>query len=459
MNNEYAATPEKIPFSMSLEQAVISALIFDAGTAYDQISDTLADTDFYSPRHQALHRHICAMVRDGLPVDHLTLIDRIRHYGDEMRVGGEAYIADILRNSPASTVNTAAYAKRIRELSIQRGLMQAAERIGELVGSNGLTTDDMLAQAESIILGISDNGPQSDNMPAYNGLDMVSEAIVRIETASTRKPGEYSGVRSGLSALDNMTDGFQPGDLIILAARPSMGKTTLAMNFVEAAMFGKYPVVVFSMEQPQAQIADRLVSALSGIPYSTIKRGQILVDQYPKIETALKLIQKSKLIVCDKGGLTPEKMGAFLRRIKREHGGISMIMADYLQKMNAKGYGENRNREIGACSSAAKEFAKDYACPFIMLSQLSKRCEMRPDKRPMMSDLRDSGEIEQDADVVMMLYRDEVYNENTEAKGLAEIIVTKARNGQIGKVMAQYDGGIFRFSNPAWGDHDDYSEV
>lgn len=442
---------ERPPYSLTLEQAIISALISDAGSAYDMISDVIAEVDFYSSRHRALFHHICVMVKLGLPVDALTLLDRLRNHGDEGKVGGEAYLAEIIRNSPASTVNTAAYAARVREFSIQRGLLAASERIGGLVSTDGMSTDDMLAEAEKIILAISDSGPKSNDMPAHTPLTMIEGVIERIDKASNRKPGDVSGVKSGITGIDSMTDGFQPGDLIIIAARPSMGKTTLAMNFAESAMHGQYPAVVFSMEQPEAQITDRLVSAMSGVPLNIIKRGEMEPLHFQRIHAAMSRLKDSKLVVCDKGGLTPEKMGAFLRRIKREYGGVSLIMADYLQKMHATGYGDNRNREIGACSSAAKELAKDYNCPFLMLSQLSKRCEMRPNKRPMMSDLRDSGEIEQDADVIMMLYRDEVYNQDSDAKGVAEIILTKSRNGEIGTVFSSYSGSTFRFSDLATG--------
>ena len=438
---------KKPPYSLSIEQAVIASIMSEP-EAWDEVSHLLAKEDFYSPRHRAIFETVGRMYRAGKPVDPLTVLDALRSYNLLDRSGGEDYLSDIIRNSPASSVNAAAYAGRIREYSIQRSLLVAAENIMEMIQEGGKDTEHMLQTAEKAILGIIDGGAGQDALPCVTGREMALQAAVRIEKAGDRKPGDLSGLPSGINRLDEMTDGFQPGDLVIIAARPSMGKTTLAMNFCQHNMReGDLPIVVFSMEQPEAQLTDRLVSSVSGVSYSSMKRGQLDDMCWPKISNALRRIGTSNLIICDKGGLTPEKMSAFLRRVKREHGGIRMIMADYLQKMHANGFGDNRNREIGACSSAAKEFAKEYRCPFLMLSQLSKRVEMRPNKRPMMSDLRDSGEIEQDADMVIMPYRDEVYNPDSQDKGTAELIITKSRNGEIGVVRTMFDGGCFRFKN------------
>jgi replicative DNA helicase len=444
-------TGKKPPYSLTIEQAVIAS-IMSTPDAWDEVSHIIGKDDFYSPRHRTIYATVARMYGAGKPVDPLTVLDALRAYNLEDMSGGENYLGEVLKNSPSSSVNAAAYAKRIREYSIQRSLLAAAENIMELVQEGGHDTEHMLQTAEKAILGIIDGGAGQDTLPSVEGREMALQAAERIEKAGDRKPGELSGLPSGITRLDEMTDGFQPGDLIIIAARPSMGKTTLAMNFCQNNIKpDDFPIVIFSMEQPQAQLVDRLVSSMSGIPYQVMKRGQMDDSHWPRVSVALADIGRSNLIICDKGGLTPEKMAAFLRRVKRERGGVRMIMADYLQKMHAAGYGDNRNREIGACSGSAKEFAKEYACPFLMLSQLSKRVEQRPNKRPMMSDLRDSGEIEQDADMVIMPYRDEVYNPDSTDKGTAELIVTKSRNGEIGVVKTAFRGDIFRFSNLAYG--------
>ena len=438
---------KKPPYSLSIEQAVIASIMSEP-EAWDEVSHLLAKEDFYSPRHRAIFETVGRMYRAGKPVDPLTVLDALRSYNLETKAGGEEYLEDLLRNTPATSVNSSAYAKRLREYSVQRSLLVAAENIMNMVQEGGHDTEHILQTAEKAILGIIDGGAGQDALPCVTGREMALQAAERIEKAGERKPGQLSGIPSGITKLDEMTDGFQPGDLVIIAARPSMGKTTLAMNFCQHNMRdGGLPIVVFSMEQPQAQLVDRLVASMSGVSYQTMKRGQMDESHWPRVSVALADIGKSNLLICDKGGLTPEKMAAFLRRVKRERGGIRMIMADYLQKMHAAGYGDNRNREIGACSGAAKEFAKEYRCPFLMLSQLSKRVEMRPNKRPMMSDLRDSGEIEQDADMVIMPYRDEVYNPDSQDKGIAELIITKSRNGEIGVVRTMFDGGCFRFRN------------
>lgn len=441
---------KKPPYSITIEQAVITSIMSDS-EAWDEISHIVGQDDFYSPRHRAIFQAVERMYKAAKPVDPTTVLDALIAYNLADKAGGEDYLVDLLKNTPASTINAGAYAKRVREYSVQRSLMVAAENILDMVQTGGHETEHMLQSAEKAILGIIDGGQGQDTIKAITGREMALLAVERMEKASTRTDGQLSGVPTGIQHLDEMTDGFQAGDLVIVAARPSMGKTTLAMNFCQHNMFESLPVVVFSMEQPEAQLTDRLVSSLSGVPHGIIKRGQMTDSDWPRASAAIARVSDSRLIICEKGGMTPEKMAAFLRRIKREHGGIKMIMADYLQKMHASGYGDNRNREIGACSSAAKELAKEYACPFVMLSQLSKRVEQRPNKRPMMSDLRDSGEIEQDADVVIMLYRDEVYNEQTEQKGIAELIITKSRNGEVGTVRAAFDGRCFRFSSLAHG--------
>lgn len=444
-----------VPHSLTLEQAVIGALLECPGDAFDAISDILTESDFYSPRHVRMFRHLSRMISANMAIDGLTFSEQLKSHGDLEYVGGEAYIGQIIKDSPSTTVNTRAYAEKLREMAVLRGMLVAADTIREIVSKHGMTTTDKLAEAEKAIMSISDSGAATGGIKVYTPREMLSGFYQRIEDAQARKPGELSGTDTGLIELNKRTDGWQAGDMVVIAARPSMGKTTLAMNFVEAAVLCQpYPVVVFSMEQQQAQITDRLLSAMSGIDYGKIKKGDLDNGDWARISVGTEKVRTSKLIVCDRGALSPMEMGAILRRVKREHGGIGGIMSDYIQKMRIPNFRGNRNEELTTCSQAIKDFAKEYSCPHICLAQLSKDCERRPDKRPMNSDIRDCGAIEQDADIIIMLYRDEVYHEKSEDRGIAELIITKNRNGKIGTVRTAFDGSIFRFSNLAWGNHE-----
>ena len=440
----------RIPHSLSLEQAVISGLMADAD-GWDIISHVLSDEDFYSPRHRTIFGAIRTLYCANKPVDVLLVAEWLENNDKLNKAGGKEYLGQILCDSPATTANIEIYAGRVREFSVERQLLAAADSIKEnIMDGNGKSTIELLEEAEKQILAISNHKSGiGQEIETKTCVPLFDDVFRRMDEAMNRKEGELSGVKTGLIGVDKFTDGFQKKQLIFIGARPSMGKTTLGMNFVESAMFcQKLPVVVFSMESPSHEIGQRLLSSMTKVPMARLIRAQLDDREFANVTATTTRLKNQKLIICDKGQLSPSDMRSVLRRIVREHGGIGLIMADYVQKMKLKGnHKKNRNEELCEISADLKEIAKEFDCPFIALAQLSKLCESRPDKRPMMSDLRDCGGFEQDADVVIMLYRDEVYKKTTDNAGLAELIFRKNRNGAADTVITRFNGSIFRFSD------------
>lgn len=442
---------QKYPHSLTLEQAVIAGAMAES-EGWDAISDILNEKDFFSPRHAIIFSAIRALYSDGVAVDALIVSDWLKNNGLHQRAGGDESLAAILRDSPATSVNARVYAIRIREFSVLRQLLMVADEIkADVIEPQGKSTDDLIALAESRVLAISDaKEGLGKAIPVYGSVELIGGVFAEMESNMGRPEGQLSGIRTGFRSIDKLSDGFQPGDLIMIGARPSMGKTTLGMNFVEAALkFQDKPCVVFSMESPARQITQRLMASMADVPMDCIRRGVFVGNQYSRVFDVTGYLKTRNIHICDKGGLTPNAMRSVLRRIEREYGEIGIIMGDYVQKMKpniekAKG---TRNDELTEISADIKEMAKDYNCPYVMLSQLSKACEQRPNKRPMNSDLRDCGGLEQDADMIIMLYRDEIYNAQTEHKGLAELIVTKNRNGPTGTVMTRFNGAHFNFKD------------
>lgn len=446
---------EKIPSSLTLEQAVIAGAMFDS-TGWDEISDVLGEDDFFSSRHRLIFRAIKTMYTDGQVVDAELVHEWLLLNGLSEKAGGTDYMGKILCDSPMTTVNLRIYATKIREFSIERKLLAVTEKIKDgILNKQGKSTAEILDAAESEIMAISSHkSGVGSEIPTHDGFAVFNEVFDRMSAALERKEGELSGIDSGLKEVNVFTDGFQKQDLIFVGARPSMGKTTLGMNFAEAALFAQdLPVVIFSMESPKYQIGQRLLAARSGVPMSKIVRGVFFGGEFARVNKAISEIKGRKFIICDKGSLSPSDMRSVLRRVEREHGGVGFIMADYVQKMKLKGdHKKNRNDELTDISGELKNIAKDYNCPFVVLAQLSKECERRPDKRPMMSDLRDCGGLEQDADSIIMLYRNEVYHAGKDV-GLAELIFRKNRNGQTGTVRTVFEGATFRFRDICPEDH------
>lgn len=441
------------PHSLNMEQAVLVGAMVDSD-GWDAISDILTEGDFYSRPHRAIFRAIKALYAAGKAVDEQLVADWLESNGLLTKIGGLPTLMVIFRNTPHSFVNSRIYAGRIREFAIQRKLLAAAEEItAEVFDSKGLSTEEILGRAESRILSVCGDNDSSMGIPINDSKAVLEDVFDGIQQNINRDEGELSGLDTGFASLNKKTDGLQPGDMIVIGARPSMGKTTLGMNLAESALFGQsLPVVVFSMESPSRQIGQRLLSSVSCVPMDKIRRGRFEATEYTKVSRATQELKERPLIVCDRGALTSNDMRSVLRRVAREHGGIGFILADYIQKMrpNIKNSKRTTNEEMTEISNDLKAIAMDYKCPFVVLSQLSRNCEQRPNKRPMNSDLRDCGGIEQDADLIIMLYRDEVYNPlKTDSPGLAELIITKNRNGETGTVMTRFIGSCFQFRDIA----------
>jgi replicative DNA helicase len=353
-----------------------------------------------------------------------------------------------MANNTPSAANIVAYARIVRERSTLRQLIAAAQEISKSsYNPSGLDSDDLLQLAEKRVAEIAEDRPKEGGLIGVN--DLLKATVQRIDELF-RSGSDITGVPSGIVDLDTRTSGWQPGELIILAARPSMGKTALALNFVESAMFSQNrPVLVFSMEMPSAAMVMRMMSSVGRIDQGRMRNGKLTEEDWPKLSSAVAKMKDKLLFVDDTPGLSPQDLRARVRRIAREHGNPGMIMVDYLQLMQIAGSSEGRTQEISEISRSLKAIAKEFDCPVIALSQLNRGVEQRPNKRPMNSDLRESGAIEQDADVILFIYRDEYYNEDSPEKGIAELIIGKQRNGEIGTCRAAFIGKYTRFDNLA----------
>ena len=365
-------------------------------------------------------------------------------------MGGFAYLGEIAKNTP-SAANISAYAAIVRERAVIREMIGVANEIAE-AGFNpeGRGSHDLLDFAESKVFKIAEQRTKSTEGP-QNIHTILEKTVDKIEELYQSPQDGVTGVSTGYSDLDQMTAGLQPSDLVIVAARPSMGKTTFAMNLAEhAAMTQDKPVLIYSLEMPSEQIMMRMLASLGRINQTKVRTGQLDDEDWARLSSTMGLlIEKGKMYIDDASGLTPTDVRSRARRIARDHGGISMIMVDYLQLMRVPSLSDNRTLEIAEISRSLKALAKELECPVVALSQLNRTLEQRADKRPVNSDLRESGSIEQDADLIMFIYRDEVYNEDSPDKGTAEIILGKQRNGPIGKVRLTFQGQYSRFDNYA----------
>jgi len=386
----------------------------------------------------------------GDPIDLITISESLEKNNQLAGIGGFAYLAEIAKNTP-SAANIDAYANIVRERAVVREMIGVANEIAE-AGFNpeGRTSHDLLDFAESKVFKIAEQRTKSTEGP-QSIHNILEKTVDKIEELYQSPQDGVTGVSTGYADLDKMTAGMQPSDLIIVAARPSMGKTTFAMNLAEhAAMTQDKPVLIYSLEMPSEQIMMRMLASLGRINQTKVRTGQLDDDDWARLSSTMGLLmEKGKMYVDDASGLTPTDVRSRARRIARDHGGISMIMVDYLQLMRVPSLSDNRTLEIAEISRSLKALAKELQCPVIALSQLNRTLEQRADKRPINSDLRESGSIEQDADLIMFIYRDEVYNEDSTEKGIAEIIIGKQRNGPIGKVRLTFQGQFSRFDNYA----------
>jgi replicative DNA helicase len=449
------ATAERLkvpPQSIEAEQSVLGGLMLD-NRCLDQIGDKVTEQDFYRREHRLIYRAICSLCEENNPADVVTVSEQLQHQGELENAGGLAYLGALAKNTP-STANVHAYADIVRERSIMRQLLNVASDItGSIYEPEGRNTIELLDHAERSILAISDEG--SHRRGGFQPLTkLLSSAVDRIDKLY-HSDSPLSGIPTGFSDLDEITSGLQNADLIIVAGRPSMGKTSLAMNIAESVAVGqKLPVAIFSMEMAGEQLAMRMLASMSRINTHRIRTGKLNDEDWPRVTSTMSLLSQAPVFVDDTPDLTPMELRARARRLKREHG-LGLILVDYLQMMQAYEGHENRATEISHITRALKNLAKELNIPLIAMSQLNRSLEQRPNKRPVMSDLRESGSIEQDADVILFIYRDEVYNEDSVDKGTAEIIIGKQRNGPIGTVRLTFLGQYTKFENYISADFDE----
>ncbi len=444
------------PHSIEAEQSVLGGLMLD-NDAWDNVAGSVIAEDFYHRSHRLIFKAMHELAQRSQPMDLVTVSETLESSGELEQVGGFAYLGEIAKNTP-SAANILAYANIVRERAVLREMIGAANEIAESgYDTQGRSSAELLDLAESKVFQIAEKRVSSSEGP--QGINLILQRTVsRIEQLSKLKNNNgVTGVSTGFTDLDQMTAGLQPSDLVIVAARPSMGKTTFAMNLAEnIALNDDRPVLVFSLEMPAEQLMMRMLASLSRVDPNKVRTGKLEDDDWARIASVMNMLNdKNNIYIDDSSGLTPTEVRSRARRIHREHKGISMIMVDYLQLMTVPGMSENRTLEIAEISRSLKSLAKELEVPVVALSQLNRSLEQRSDKRPVNSDLRESGSIEQDADVIMFIYRDEVYHPDSAEQGLAEIIIGKQRNGPIGKVELKFHGQLSRFDNYARNISDD----
>jgi len=436
------------PYSVEAERSVIGGLMLDP-QAWDKVSELVVEMDFYRPEHKQIFAVVAKLADDSEPIDVVTIGERLDKRDELDGIGGMAYLIEVADSTPSSA-NIASYADIVRERSVLRRLISTTNEIStRAFHPEGLSAAEVLDEAERKIFQIAEGGSQQ-GAPRIVA-DILNATVDKIDELY-HKEGAITGLSTGFTDLDEMTSGLQSSDLVIVAGRPSMGKTTFAMNMVEnAVMITDLPVVVFSLEMPSEQLMMRMLSSLGRIDQTRMRSGQLLPEDWDKLMSAVKMLKDRKLFIDDTAGISPTEMRSRVRRIAREHGEgkIGLIMIDYLQLMQIPGSSEGRTNEISEISRSLKSIAKEMECPVVALSQLNRSLENRPNKRPVNSDLRESGAIEQDADIIAFVYRDEVYNEDTPYKGIAEIIIGKQRNGPIGTCRLSFVGKYTRFEDLA----------
>lgn len=432
------------PNSIEAEQSLIGGLMLDS-SAWDKIADLVVSSDFYRKDHRLIFEAIAALVEVSEPCDVVTVSEYLDHRNELANAGGLEYLATLANETPGAA-NARAYAKILRERSTLRSLIHAGNEIsGSVFSSDGRTAAELVDEAERLVFDIAEKGARGRS--GFRALKQIlPETVDRIDTLH-QSGGDITGISTGYTEFDKLTAGLQPGDLIIIAGRPSMGKTTLAINIAENAAIGsKVPTAIFSMEMPAQQLAFRMISSLGRVDQTHLRTGKFPDEDWSRINTAVQLMSDAPIFIDDSPGLSPTEIRARSRRLKREHG-LGLIVLDYLQLMQVHGNKENRATEISEISRSLKGLAKELEVPVIALSQLNRSVEQRTDKRPVMSDLRESGAIEQDADLIVFIYREEVYNSETPRKGIADISIAKQRNGPIGDFPLTFVGRFTKFEN------------
>ncbi|MGL9769482.1 MAG: replicative DNA helicase [Sodalis sp. (in: enterobacteria)] len=443
------------PHSLEAEQSVLGGLMLD-NERWDNVAERVSGNDFFNRPHSFIFGEMQRLLELNKPIDLITLSESLEQKGKLEAVGGFAYLAELSKNTP-SAANISAYADIVRERAVLREMISVAHEIADAgYDPQGRSSEDLLDLAESRVFRIAENRASKDEGP--KSIDRILEdTVTHIEHLYQKPQKGVTGVSSGYIDLDKKTAGLQKSDLIIVAARPSMGKTTFAMNLCEnAAMTEAKPVLIFSLEMPGKQIMMRMLASLSRVDQTRIRTGQLDDEDWARISSTMGiLLEKRNMYIDDSSGLTPTEVRSRARRVFREHDGLSLIMIDYLQLMRVPSLPDNRTLEIAEISRSLKALAKELQVPVMALSQLNRSLEQRTDKRPVNSDLRESGSIEQDADLIMFIYRDEVYHKNSEMKGIAEIILGKQRNGPIGTVRLTFNGQWLRFDNYAGPQYND----
>ncbi len=444
------------PHSIEGESSVLGGLLLD-NDAWDRVGDILVDSDFYRYEHRQIYASIGALINGSKPADVITVYEHLQSQGHGEEIGGLAYLNSLAQYVPSAS-NIRRYAEIVRDRSILRKLVSASDEIAtNAFNPQGRAVSQIVDESEQKIFNIGEQGKR--NKQGFQGMDtLVVNLLDRVQEMADN-PNDVTGVPTGFYDLDKMTAGLQAGDLIVLAARPSMGKTALAINIAEhVALNEGLPVAVFSMEMGAAQLAVRIVGSIGRIDQGHLRTGKLSDEEWPRLSEAIEKLRTISLHIDESAGLNSSELRANARRLSRQCGQLGLIVVDYLQLMSgSSGDGENRATELGEISRGLKMLARELKCPVIALSQLNRSVEQRPDKRPMMSDLRESGAIEQDADIIMFIYRDEYYTkEACKEPGVAEVIIAKQRNGPTGTVKLAFLRQITKFESLASGGGGDY---
>jgi replicative DNA helicase len=437
------------PHSIEAEQSVLGGLLLD-NAAFDKIADVVTDSDFYRDDHRKIFRHITRLIEKGRPADVITVDEAIKSSEDKDKIGGLSYLAALAGNTP-SAHNIRRYAEIVRERAITRRLIEVGTSIADAaLNPSGKEVGQLLDEAESRVFEIAEQGARG-RQGFVEIQPLLTQVMERIDMLYHRdNPSDITGVPTGYHDLDQRTSGLQPGDLIIIAGRPSMGKTALALNIAEyVAVENHLPVAAFSMEMAGTQLAMRMLGSIGHLDQHKLRTGKLSDEDWNRLTTAVGKLHDAPIHIDETPALNALELRARARRLHRQYGTLGLIMIDYLQLMEASSEGENRATEISEISRSLKALAKELKVPVVALSQLNRGLEQRPNKRPVMSDLRESGAIEQDADLILFIYRDEVYNPDTPERGVAEIIIGKQRNGPIGTVKLTFLGEYTRFENYA----------
>ena len=439
------------PHSIEAEQSVLGGLLLD-NAAWDRIADLVGVADFYRQDHKLIFGAISRLVDSSKPADAVTVFEALRNSGKADDAGGLVYLNTLAQNTP-SAANIRRYAEIVRERAVLRRLVTAGDEIAtSALNPAGRDTKQILDEAETKVFQIAEEGARGRQ--GFQEIQpLLTKVVERIQELFERAdPSDVTGVPTGFTDLDSKTSGLQPGDLVIIAGRPAMGKTSLALNIGEHVAIDKgMPVAVFSMEMGAGQLALRMLSSVGRLDQQRLRTGRLFDEDWPKLTSAIQKMHEAPLFIDETPAMNSIDLRARARRLARTCGRLGLIIVDYLQLMSASSMGENRATEISEISRGLKALAKELAVPVVALSQLNRTVEQRTDKRPVMSDLRESGAIEQDADLILFIYRDEVYNPDTNDKNVAEIIIGKQRNGPIGRVNLRFDGQYTRFENLARG--------